>query len=323
MTIVGIVFGIVLLIAGGTALVHGASQIAARFGVSPMVVGLTIVAFGTSMPELVVNMIGASRGATELAFGNVIGSNLANLALVLGVATLIRPIDIQGQLVQRELPLLLFATAVLTIMSMDGFFDISIDKIGRSEAVILLLVFGNFLYIMALDFVRSRNSDPLFVDIDKNPLVDNAPVNRFSAIFVISGMLLLYYGGEMTVHHSVVLAEHLEISPAIVGLFIVALGTSMPELVTTIVAAARNESDLALGNIVGSNLFNTLLVLPSSALVSPVVIPDGGISDLALSLVFTLSLIPIFLFGRARLGRMAGIGFLLVYFGWAFARITL
>lgn len=322
MTIGAIIFGIVLLIFGGTALVHGASQVATRLGVSPMVVGLTVVAFGTSMPELVVNMIGASRGATELAFGNVIGSNIANFALVLGAAALIRPIDIQGQLVQRELPLLLLATAVLTVMSLDTLFDGSVAKISRTDAIILLLLFGTFLYITVLDFIRTRKSDPLLVDIDTNPMVANEPASRFSALFVVAGVVLLYYGGELTVRHSIVLAERLEISSAIVGLFIVALGTSMPELVTSIVAAAREESDLALGNIVGSNLFNTLMVLPSSALLSPVVIPRGGISDLTLSLAFAASLIPIFVFGRARLGRKAGIGFLVVYVGWAVLRVT-
>lgn len=322
MTIGAIIFGIILLICGGTALVHGSSQIATRLGVSPMVVGLTVVAFGTSMPELVVNMIGASRGATEFAFGNVVGSNIANFALVLGAAALIRPIDIQGQLVQRELPLLLLATAVLTVMSLDALFDGSDAKIGRSDAVILLLLFGIFLYITVLDFIRTRKSDPLLVDIDTNPMVANEPTSRFGALFVVAGVVLLYYGGEMTVHHSIVLAERLEISTAIVGLFVVAVGTSMPELATSIVAAARKESDLALGNIVGSNLFNTLLVLPSSALLTPVVIPRGGISDLAVSLVFATALIPIFVLGRARLGRKAGIGFLLVYISWVVLRVT-
>lgn len=317
-----IAIGIALLIAGGTALVHGASQIAARFGVSPMVVGLTIVAFGTSMPELVINLIGASRGATELAFGNVVGSNVANLALVLGAAALIRPIDIHGQLVRRELPLLLFATAVLTVMAMDAFFDGTVGTIARSEAAILLLTFCIFLYITVLDFVASRHSDALITEIDSNPLVANEPSSRFAAMFVVGGILLLYFGGDITVRYSIELAEAMNIAPAVVGLFIVAVGTSMPELVTSIIAAFRRESDLALGNIVGSNLFNTLLVLPSSAMLSPITIPDGGTTDLLLSLGFAAVLVPIFVFSKARLGRIAGMAFLIVYFSWVVARVT-
>lgn len=321
-TVGAIVLGIALLIGGGTALVHGASSVATRVGVSPMVVGLTVVAFGTSLPELVVNMIGASRGATELAFGNVIGSNIANLALVLGVAALIRPIDIQGQLAQRELPLLLLATAVLTVMSADGAFDGSVAKVGRSDAVILLLVFSSFFYIIVLDFVRARKNDSLLADIDSNPMVGLESQGRFDTLFIVLGVGLLYWGGEITVRNSVVLAEQLNVSAAIVGLFIVAVGTSMPELVTSVIAAARKESDLALGNIVGSNLFNTLLVLPASALLSPVFVPSGGILDLAVSLVYAAVLIPIFKFGRARLDRTVGVGFLVVYIVWAVLRVT-
>jgi len=322
LTIGAILLGIVLLIGGGTALVHGSSQVATRLGVSPMVVGLTIVAFGTSMPELVVNVIGVSRGATELAFGNVVGSNVANLALVLGAAALLRPIDIQGQLVQRELPLLLLGTAVLTVISMDPFFEGSVAKISRSDAIVLLLIFGIFLYITTLDFVRSQGSDPLLANIEANPLVQTESAGRFSVVFILAGVALLYLGGEMTVRHSVILAERLDVSGAIIGLFIVALGTSAPELVTSVIAAARRESDLALGNIVGSNLFNTLLVLPTSALLQPVVIPRGGLADLGVSLVFAFSLIPIFILGKARLGRGVGIAFLLLYAAWAALRVT-
>jgi len=321
-TIGAIILGIVLLIGGGTSLVHGASQIAARFGVSPMVVGLTIVAFGTSMPELVVNMIGASSGATELAFGNVVGSSIANLALVLGTAALIRPIDIQGQLVRRELPLLLLATAILTTMSLDNFFDGANPIISRSDAVVLLFVFSIFIYTMVTDFIKAREGDALLIAIGSNPLVDNKSAGRFGGLFIAAGVFLLYYGGDMTVRHSVELAERLGISEVIVGLYIVALGTSMPELVTSIIAAARKESDLALGNIVGSNLFNTLLVLPASALISPVRIPAGGVADLLLSLVFAAMLIPIFIFGKARLGRLTGVIFLSIYLAWATLRIT-
>ena len=301
---------------------RGASEIAARFHVSPMIIGLTVVAFGTSMPELVVNVLGALRGATELAFGNVVGSNVANFALVLGAAALFRPIDIHGKLVQRELPLLLLATAVLTLMSMDAYFDGGATRIDRADAIILLLLFCTFIYITTLDFMGAKSTDSLLTEIDASPLVPSENAGRFGLLYVVAGTALLYVGGDMTVSNSVDLANNLDVSPAIVGLFVVAIGTSMPELVTSIIAAMRKESDLALGNIVGSNLFNTLLVLPVSAMLSPVRIPEGGVSDLLLSLVFAFSLIPIFFFGRARLGRLAGAVFLLVYLGWAIMRLA-
>lgn len=319
-TAFGLLLGLVLLLAGGAALVHGASQIAARLGVSPMVVGLTILAFGTSLPEMVVNVISASSGATSLAFGNVIGSNVANLALVLGIAALIKPIEIQGQLVQRELPLLLLATSILAVMALDQALGGTANVVGRSDALILFLVFGIFLYITILDFVRSRRPDPILADIESSPLVPAEPMQVLPWILVPAGIGMLYFGGEQTVKHSVDLAGQLGVSQTIVGLFVVALGTSMPELVTSAIAAVRGESDLALGNVIGSNLFNTLAVLPASAFVAPVAVPAGGTVDILLSLAFAFVLIPVFVFGKARLGRGVGGAFLAVFVTWVVVR---
>jgi cation:H+ antiporter len=323
LTFGAIALGMLLLICGGTALVHGASQIATRFGISPMVIGLTVVALGTSLPELIVNMIGAARGATELAFGNVVGSNVANVALVLGVSAVIRPITIRGSLVQRELPLLLLATAILTIMALDTWFSGAVALIDRPDAVILLLVFSIFMYITIKDVVRSQGPDALLSDIDTSPLVPTHPAKRWGVLQILGGIVLLYVGGEMTVINSIELAARLQVPQAILGLFVLALGTSLPELVTSIVAAFRSESDLALGNVVGSNLFNTLLVLPATAIVATVRVPQGGVGDLVVSLVCVAALIPVFVFGNARLGRITGAGFVVLFVGWAIIRTTM
>lgn len=320
LSVAGVVFGLVLLIGGGAVLVHGASQIATRLGVSPMVVGLTILAFGTSLPEMVVNVISANSGATNLAFGNVVGSNVANLALVLGISALIKPIEIQGQLVQRELPLLLLATSILTVMVLDQALGGTANVIGRSDALILILVFGIFFYITVMDFVRSRRPDPILADIESSPLVPSEPMQVLPWVLVPVGIAMLYFGGEQTVKHSVDLASRLGVSQTIIGLFVVALGTSMPELVTSVIAAVRGESDLALGNVIGSNLFNTLAVLPASALVAPVAVPAGGTTDILVSLAFASVLIPIFVLGKARLSRFAGGGFLAVFLAWVVFR---
>ena len=279
LSFLGVVAGIGLLIGGGTLLVRGASDIATRLGVSPLVVGLTVVGFGTSAPELVINVVGAMRGATDIAFGNVVGSNISNLALVLGVAILIAPIKIQGQLVRREIPLLLL--------------------------------------------VETRASDQLIADIAHHKFVEADPHSRFRWLFVIVGTTLLAAGGELTVQSGVAIADSLGISADIVGLFLIAVGTSMPELATSIVAARSGESDLALGNVVGSNIFNSLIVLPVSSVIAQVPVPDGGIGDLMLSLFLTAILVPIFLFGDARLGRKEGVFLLLLYFGYAGQRIYL
>lgn len=322
LSFVGIIFGVALLIGGGALRVRGASEIAAGFGVSPMVVGLTIVGFGTSSPELVVNVIGAFEGATGLAFGNVIGSNISNLGLVLGAAAIMSPIAIQGEVVRRELPLLLLATTMMTVMALDGPLEGTAPALGRTDAIVLMLMFYIFIYITALDLMRIRRKDPLLVDIKESPIVATPSKGRLCWLMVAAGFVLLFFGGELTVQNGVAFANQIGISTTVVGLFVVAVGTSMPELVTSIIAAMRRESDLALGNVIGSNIFNSLMVLPVSGVIAQIPVPRGGVGDLALSWFLAAALIPIFFFGKAYLGRISGAAFLLVYIGYAAFRIV-
>ncbi len=317
----GIVAGLTLLIVGGGLLVTGASQLAARFGVSPMIVGLTIVGFGTSAPELVVNIVGGLRGESALAFGNVIGSNISNLALVLGAAAMLQRIEIEGSVIRREVPLLLLVTTIMTVMALDTVLEGGTARIGVSDAVVLLLLFTLFIYITVQDVVLSKKNDALLTEIEESTLVVTESVSRYNWAFLIGGFILLFVGGEMTVRYSVTFATTLGVSTTLVGLFVVAIGTSLPELITSVIAAWRKESDLALGNILGSNVFNSLIVLPASALAGTVTIPKGGVQDLAVSWLFTAALIPIFLVGRARLGRTSGIMLLIAYAAYAVIRI--
>lgn len=309
----GVAFGILILIAGGTVLVQGAIQGGTRMGLSPIVIGLTIVGFGTSAPELVISIIAAAEDQTDLVFGNVVGSNTANLSLVLGAAAVLAPIQIHGQLVRRELPLLLLGTTVIMVMAL---YDLLREKpamIDRSDALILLFLLGIFCYVTAADVMKNRNTDQLMSDIRSNPLIVTGWKARYWWLLSVVGIGLLFVGGRMTVDSGVALAEELGVSNTIIGLFALAIGTSLPELITSIVAAMRGESDLAVGNVVGSNIFNGLFVLPVSALIESVEVPAGGIGDLVLSWAFAGSLVPIFFYGNARLGRPVGVLLLLVY----------
>ncbi len=317
----GVAFGLTLLVVGGGLLVAGASQLAARAGVSPMVVGLTIVGFGTSTPELVVNLIGGLRGESALAFGNVIGSNISNLALVLGAAAVLQSIEIQGSVIRREVPLLLLVTTIMTVMALDTVLEGGRARIGVSDAVVLLLLFTLFIYITLQDVVLSRKDDALLTEIEENPLLATAAGSRYHWAYIIGGLALLFTGGEITVRYSVAFAAALGVSTTLVGLFVVAIGTSLPELMTSVIAAWRRESDLALGNILGSNVFNSLIVLPVSALAGTVAVPEGGVHDLVVSWLFAAALIPIFLIGRARLGRTSGIMLLVAYAVYAVMRV--
>ena len=322
LTFAGIVLGLVLLIAGGAALVRGASEIAVGLGVSPMIVGLTIIGFGTSSPELIVNVMGALQGETAIAFGNVVGSNISNLGLVLGLTAIIAPIAIQGDLVRRELPLLLLATTMMTVLVLDGPLEGRPAQLGRTDSIVLMLMLCIFIYIMVLDVLRSRSSDKLLSEIEDHPVVTTVPKRTTSVLFLLAGFGLLFAGGEVTIRNGVALADALGVPSSIIGLFVVAVGTSMPELVTSVIAATRGESDLALGNVIGSNIFNSLMVLPVSGLVAQIPAPPGGVQDLMFSWVLGALLVPVFFIGNARFGRAVGAFYLVAYLGYAAWRIA-
>jgi cation:H+ antiporter len=311
------------LVAGGASLVYGASQAATRMGISPMIVGLTVVSVGTSAPELIVNVTGALRGQTGLAFGNVVGSNIANIGLVLGVAAIVRPIALQGQAVLREVPLLLLVTTILTIMAMDSPIDHLPAMISRSDSLVMLALISIFIYFIVIDFIRSRQQGVFATQILESPIVIPDMHGRMSwklVFLILLGSALLYVGAEITVANSVSLASRLGVSTAIVGLLVVGVGTSVPELVASVIAALRGQSDLALGNIVGSNIFNILIVLPATGLIHVIEVPDGGVMDLIVSWLLAAALIPIFFHGEARLGRAWGAALVLAYCAYAATR---
>jgi len=309
----GIVAGLALLLVGGAVLVRGASQLAVRLGVSSLVIGLTVVAFGTSAPEFLINVIGAARGETALAFGNVVGSNIANLALVLGVAALLYPINIESGLVRREVPLLLLATAILTVFVLDLALEGRVNTISRADSLVLLLIFCVFIYGTVIDAIRVSRRDPLLQEGGVTPLVPAADSVWAGVGLLLGGLVMLYLGGELTVRSAVALSDSLGIAKTMIGLFVVAVGTSLPELVTSTIAAWRREADLAVGNVIGSNIFNTLFVLPISGVITAIPVPRGGLIDVIMSLLFAAALIPIFVFGKARLNRIHAVLLLVVY----------
>lgn len=312
--------GIGLLLAGGTALVSGASQIAEKYGVPPLVVGLTVVAFGTSAPELVVNVLGALKGESAIAFGNVAGSNIANLGLVLGTAALFTPIIIQGQLIRREIPLLLLATGVLLVMILDTSLRGIPAFLDRSESLVLLMLFGVFIYITIMDFFKPQ-TDPLILSLASiHPQTTTTPFVCWA--YVVGGLAGLLIGGNLTIDNGIKIAEAMNMPTVIIGMIVVAVGTSLPELVTSTIAAIRKEADLCVGNVIGSNIFNALMVLPVSGLISPMEIPEGGLGDVVASILFAVVLIPIFYFRNSIMSRGMGALFVLAYIGYMSYRVV-
>lgn len=300
-------------------MVRGASDLAESYGVPPLVVGLTVVAFGTSAPELVINIVGALEGKTDLAFGNITGSNLANIGLVLGLAALMSPMKLQGKIIRRELPLLLLATAVLFIMTLDSTLRGSAAMLDRADAIVMLLLFGIFVYITVADFLR-QEQDALVTNLGQLPHVSHLE-RRSDWLLIIAGMAGLTLGGHVTIDAGSALALSMGVSPVIVGMLIVAIGTSLPELITSIVAASKGSADLCVGNVIGSNIFNAMFVLPISGLIHPLAIPDGGSMDIFVSLVLSVALIPIFIFGKTVMSRWMGAAFVTVYAVYMFSRL--
>lgn len=265
--------GLVLLIKGADWMIDGASSLAARFRVSKMAIGLTIVAFGTSAPELVVNTLASYQAHQDLVFGNVIGSNIINLFAVLGIAGLITPIAVQHSTVWKEIPISFFAIIALYLFGNDFLSSNDVHVVSRLDGFILLVFFISFLFYV----YRHLRLAPGEVESHTREMTTWKMV-----LLIIVGLGGLIGGGHLTVTSAVALATKAGLSEKVIGLTVVALGTSLPELATTIVAAAKKNTDIAVGNIIGSNIFNIFFIVSASALVRPIIFDPTFNGDLYL-----------------------------------------
>ncbi|OIO53050.1 sodium:proton exchanger [Candidatus Peregrinibacteria bacterium CG1_02_54_53] len=292
-----LIIGFVLLVKGADWLVEGASALAKRFGISDLAIGLTIVAFGTSAPELVVNIVASAQGASDIAIGNVVGSNIANILLILGISAMITPVIVQRSTVRKEIPFSLLAAVLLFVMANDALVDgLSYSALSRSDGLALLGFFVIFLaYTAGLQLESSKG-----LEDGKKPI---SPTIAFA--MVILGFGGLVAGGKLTVDSAVTIARSLGLSEALIGLTVVAIGTSLPELATSAVAAFKKKVDIAVGNIVGSNIFNIFLVLGVSATIRPLPFSPASNADLMMVIIATVLL------------------FIAIHNGWAAKRIFL
>lgn len=301
--------GIVLLIKGADFLVEGASSLAKRFGMSTLIIGLTIVAFGTSMPELVVSILAVLSGTADTAFGNVIGSNLANTLLILGVAASIYPLAIQRSTIWKEIPFAFLAVLVLLVVSNDLLIDnIAISSLTRVDGLILLCFFAIFIYYV-IELARTQRSQ-----IESKRLKIQRHTLKGSAVYIFTGIAGLYLGGRWVVDSAVSIASSLGISDFLIAATVIALGTSLPELVTAIRAAQRKDTDMAVGGIVGSNIFNIFWILGATAVIGPISIPAAINFDILYLLIATLLFFVFMFIGeRHKLTRGQGLLFLSLY----------
>lgn len=277
--IVLLIIGFIFLIKGADLLVDGASNFAKKFGISEIIIGLTIVAFGTSMPELVVNVMSALRGTPDLAIGNILGSNIANILLILWVSSIVRPLIIHRNTRLIDMPFMILVALIFGLMVASPFVGETAYMLTRTNALILLCIFGIFLYYL---FHSSKDIEEI--------VHTHSYVRRKALLYIALWLVGLMLWGQWIVDSAVSIAQYFWVSERIIWLTIVAVGTSLPELVTSVVAGIKGKSDIAIGNIVGSNIFNILLILWVTGLIIPVPFAPANVIDLYVVVVVSLLL---------------------------------
>lgn len=301
------VLGFVVLVKGADILVAGSASIAKKYHISDIVIGLTIVSMGTSMPELLVNIMASSSGSSDIAIGNVIGSNISNILLILGISALIYPLAINEKTVLAEIPYSLIATLLLAFLANTVIFGHELASIGRLDGMILLLFFVLFMtYIIRL--IKQGKTEMV-----EAPPEDMLPIPK-SVVYIVLGVAGLFFGGKWVVDGAVEIAASFGMSQKLIGLTIVAIGTSLPELVTSAVAAYKKSTDIAVANVIGSNIFNLLWVLGVSALIKPLDFDPSINTDIMVLVAATCLIIVSMALGKAnKIDRFNGVIFVTAY----------
>lgn len=305
-----LILGLILLVWGADRFVDGAASFASHLGMSPLLIGMVVVGFGTSMPELVVSVFSAVEGNAGLALGNVIGSNIANISLILGVSAIMRPIMVHSHVLKKELPILCGVTLVAVLLIMDGTFS-------GADAWVLILLFACLMGWTLWQGMKEKN-DSLGTAVDQDMSTRRMPMNR-SLLWLVIGLGCLLASSRALVWAATDIARSLGIDDLVIGLTVVAVGTSLPELASSFVAARKGEDDIAIGNVLGSNLFNILAVLGISGAISPMAVPEGVLGrDCVIMSLLTLSLFVLgYGFGRqGRINRFEGCALLAVFIGY-------
>ncbi len=310
LAIAAVIFGLILLVWSADRFVEGAAATARHFGMPALLIGMVIVGFGTSAPEMVVSALASSQGNPGIALGNAYGSNITNIALILGITALISPIAVHSQVLRRELPILTIVTFAAAWQLWDG-------QLSRADAVVLLLVFAA-LMVWTIWQGMQKKTDKFGTEMANELEQHQMPIKR-AVFWLIVGLLLLILSSRVLVWGAVEIAHALGVSDLIIGLTIVAVGTSLPELASSVIAARKGEHDIALGNILGSNLFNTLAVVGIAGMIAPMAVsPELLYRDVMVMIVLTISL---FLFGygfrgQGRINRVEGGILLAAYAGY-------
>ncbi|MBS3969852.1 MAG: calcium/sodium antiporter [Clostridia bacterium] len=306
MTYFLLLLGFILLIKGADFFIDGAAGIAKALKLPPMIIGLTIVAFGTSSPEAAVSIGAAIKGSSGISLGNVIGSNIFNISLVIGIMALLSPLKVEKQTTRKEIPFALLSSILLLILALDRFLQqTGSNVITRGDGLVFLIFFSIFIYYLFEMALKSSNNN--------HEIIENSGHNKGRKIFyLIIGLTGIILGGKLVVDNSIIIALSWGISQSLVGLTIVAVGTSLPELVTSITAVLKKENEIALGNLIGSNIFNILFILGAASVISPIHVEPTLIKDTFLMIFYTIFLF-IFAMSHYRISRKEGFILLMSY----------
>ncbi|SMY36571.1 calcium/sodium antiporter [Photobacterium andalusiense] len=296
--------GLALLVWSADRLVYGAAALAKNFGVAPLVIGMTILAMGSSAPEMMVSATAALADKTDTAVGNVLGSNIANIALILGITAIIKPLSISSTIIRRELPIMLGVTVIAGAILWDNY-------LSRNEGIILAVLFGIFLIVM-MKISRDSKTDPLLEEQQAD--IPTGVSNTKAIIWVLIGLGILLYSSDMVVGSAVTIAKYFGMSDLVIGLTIIAVGTSLPELAASVASVFKGEDDMAVGNIIGSNIFNILAVMGIPGLLNPSALsPLAMDRDFYVMLAVSILLLVMALGKRRQINRVEG-GILVVCF---------
>lgn len=312
LSIILIILGFALLIKGAQLLVDGSSNIAKRFHIPEIIIGLTIVSIGTSMPELFVSVTSALNGYSDMAMGNVIGSNVCNLLLILGLSSTIKSVKFQRETRLIEIPMCLVITIIFMILCNTG------EGISRPESIVLMVLFLMFIIYTIFMGIKGEKFDSKDEKVEEKKEEKTKETNSISIvkniIYVILGIIGLKIGGDLTVDNAVIVAQYFNLSEQIISLTILAIGTSLPELVTSVTAAIKGNSDIAIGNIIGSNIFNMLLIIGVSSVIKPIIYNTVYNIDMVILMIATiiLSLFPL-IPPKNEMSRFNGIIYLIMY----------
>ena len=315
LAVIMLLIGFVMLIYGADKLVDAASSLASNFGIPNIVIGLTVVAFGTSAPELVVNVFASISGSPDMVMGNVVGSNIFNILGILGISAVIYPLTVKSNTTWIEIPLCLLAAVLIFILADDFFFNSGSENLLSLGDGVILLMF--FIIFLAYNIMVSKQGDQILEEFEIGKYTTGMAI-----LWIIVGLAGLVFGGKLIVDNAVEIAKYFGMSERVIGLTIVSIGTSMPELATSIAAVRKKKVDIAIGNVVGSNIFNTFFILGVSATIFPVTISPPNFTDIWVN-IFTSLLLFVFVFtGRGRkIEKWEGFVFMGLYVAYLTALI--